>query len=390
MYWRRLLEAPLKEAGESFAAVIVTGPRQSGKTTLLTQQLLTQEPTVLRLDDPFTRQRLGESPLETLRNLKKPCILDEIQYMPELTHFLRILIDEDRAPGQWYITGSHQFFLMRDVVETLAGRAAILSLPPLSLVERQDHPGLESWLLQSSYPELATSANRSQQLWYSSYIQTYLERDVRSLLDIGNLRDFEQCLRLLASRTGQILDMSDISKMIGISVPTVKRWISVLEASYILFLVPPYFNNFGKRIIKAPKLYFYDTGLVNELVGIRDASVLINGPMAGAIFETAIMSDIVKQQMGQGHPREVYYWRTQSGLEIDCLLPVNGSLVPIEIKLSRVIKGAHLQPLRQFQKMTGIEQGFIVSNSEDVEVMPAGIRSLHWSKLSLNMLNLGQ
>lgn len=208
---------------------------------------------------------------------------------------------------------------MKNVPESLAGRSAIFSLPPFCLRERHEVRELSDFLLQSSYPELVANPEVDRDIWYASYLQTYIERDVRMLLNIADLRDFEQFIRLLAAHTGQELNMSKFARRLGISVPTIKRWVSVLEASFIIFLLPPYFNNYDKRITKSPKIYFYDIGLVNYLVGIKDINLLINGPMAGAIFETAVISEILKNSLAKGIKPALYFWRSQSGIEIDLI-----------------------------------------------------------------------
>lgn len=383
MYLRRDLEESLNKARKTFPAIVVCGPRQSGKSTLLANYVETAAASCISLDNPEVRSLILDDPFHTLAGLEKPVILDEIQYAPELLSYVKLLIDENRAPGQWFITGSQQFSVMKGVSESLAGRAAVFSLPPFNLREREDIDTIDDFLLGSSYPELAVNQDINKSIWYSSYLQTYIERDVRMLLNIADLRDFEQFVRLLASYTGQELKLSALSSRIGVSVPTIKRWVSVLEASFIIFLLPPFFNNYGKRIIKSPKIYFYDIGLVNYLVGIRDINLLMRGPMAGALFETSVISEIMKIRLAQGIKPSLYFWRSQSGMEIDLIEQEEAALVPYEIKLASTIKPLFYKNLLNWLKISGQEhlQGRLITNCDDPLPLPAQVANIHWSKL---------
>lgn len=380
MYLKREIESVLSDAASTFPAIVISGPRQSGKTTLLKNFI--KNGTYLALDDPNFRILLSENPIDYLNSLQKPVIIDEIQYMPELTQIIKILIDRDRSPGNWFITGSQQFSVMKSISESLAGRAAILSLPTFTYSEREVQRDLVPYLLESSYPEPLLNKNVNQDLWYSSYLQTYLERDVRALMNVDNLRDFEHFIRLLASRTATQLNFSSIASDIGLSVPTIKRWTSILEASYIIFLLPPFYKNYGKRLIKAPKIYFLDPELVNFLIGIKDETFLLNGPMAGAIFENAIISEIVKKEYSKGIKPELYYWRSQSGKEIDLIMPVNGEITPFEIKLSSNIKPLFYKNLQYWLELSKQNNnGFLISNCAKQLPLPPNIRNLYWKDL---------
>lgn len=360
-----------------YPAIVISGPRQSGKTTLFKN--LIKKGTFLTLDDPNFRSLISENPLDYLESVKKPIVIDEIQYMPELAQIIKILIDRDRTPGNWFITGSQQFSVMKSISESLAGRAAIVSLPTFTYSERKKQKELVPFLLESSYPEPLLYESVNKELWYSSYLQTYLERDVRSLMNIDNLRDFEQFIRLLASRTATQLNYSSIANDLGISVPTVKRWVSILEASYIIYLLPPFYKNYGKRLIKAPKIYFLDPGLVNFLIGIRNETFLSNGPMAGAIFENAIISEMVKKEYAKGIKPEMYYWRSQSGKVIDLIMPVNGEITPFEIKLSSTIKPLFYKNLQYWLELSGQRNnGYLLTNCSQNLPLPANIKNLYW------------
>ncbi|HNW30768.1 MAG TPA: DUF4143 domain-containing protein, partial [Spirochaetota bacterium] len=206
-------------------------------------------------------------------------------------------------------------------------------------------------------------------------------RDVRALMNVSDIREFEQCVRLLAARTGQELNYSALSSQIGVSMPTVKRWVAALEASYIIYLLPPFYENYGKRIIKSPKVYFYDTGLVAYLLGIEDEKTLMNGPLAGAIFETAVVSELVKSRFAAGIKPELYFWRAQSGIEIDVLISEKGVILPCEIKLSTTIKPQFYKNIISWQGLAGHEGGMLITNSADKLPLPAGIRNIHWKDL---------
>jgi predicted AAA+ superfamily ATPase len=382
MYLHRLIEKTLARAQKTFPAVVLTGPRQSGKSTLLRYFLKPQKPTILSLDEPHTRALMAEDALSFLKRLKRPVVLDEIQYFPDITTYVKILVDENRKPGNWFLTGSQQFALMRHVSESMAGRAAILTLPPMQLRERKTIPSLDGFVTGTSYPQpLLREKNRSN-LWYASYLQTYLERDVRTQLSVADLRDFEQLIRLLAARTAQVLNYSALAGPLGLSVPTVKRWVSTLEAGYIIHLLPPYFENFGKRILKAPKIYFYDPGLVAYLLGLDQGPPPLNGPMAGALFESAVVSEMLKAAWAEGDRPQFYYWHSQSGMEVDMLVPGRGGYDPYEIKLASRLKPDHVRNLKYWLELSGRKNamGTLITNSTE-EYPASSIRNLHWSRL---------
>ncbi len=383
MYLKRLLEKTVRKVQATFPVTVITGPRQSGKSTLLQEMFPEGKSTHLSLEDPDLRALVMQDPLGYLSSKPKPVILDEIQELPEILPYVKILVDRERKPGNWFITGSQQFSVMKNVSESLAGRAAVLALPPFQLQERNDIKDLEDFLFQGSYPELVVNQKADARIWYSSYLQTYLERDVRKLVNVQDLREFEQFMKLLATRTAQELHYSGISSELGISVPTVKRWVSVLEASYIVFLVPPYFKNFGKRIVKAPKLHFYDMGLLNYLLGIRHRDQVIANPMAGALFETAVVSEIIKRKYAEGAKPELYYWRSQSGVEVDLIVLEEDGYAPFEIKLSAKPKPLFYKNLNYWlelekQKNT---KGYLVANFSADAPSPPRIKNIFWKSL---------
>jgi predicted AAA+ superfamily ATPase len=294
------------------------------------------------------------------------------------------------------------------VSESLAGRAAILHLHPLSISEgfkltaspvknfpsyverlskvnsasRIDSASLGPWLLDGCYPELHQKRKISRQLWYASYVQTYLDRDVRGNIKETNLHDFQRFLKLLAARTGTELNQASLSRELGVSIPTIRSWISLLEASSLIYLLPPYHKNYGKRIIKSPKLYFMDTGLVCYLVGLQTGEHLLNSPMAGALFETAVVTNFKKVSDATIHPDSLFYWRAVSGLEVDLVIDLAGDLHPIEIKLSATINPQHYSSLTQWRHLTSSRaKGLLISQSKDVGAVGPDIVNVHWTLL---------
>lgn len=379
----RTLESVLERAAEEFPVVILTGPRQSGKTTLL-QHLFAESYAYVSLEPPDVRAAASEDPRGFLAMYPPPAILDEVQYAPDLLPYIKERVDANRTEhGQYLLTGSQNLLLMQQVTESLAGRAAILRLLPLSQREALGVPDtLFPWesdekrpprrqlaydllwerLLRGSYPELIADPKKDASLWYASYIQTYLERDVRSLRQVGDLTTFQNFVRAIAVRSGGLLSLSEVSRDIGVAVNTAKAWLSVLEATYQVIILRPYFANVGKRLVKTPKLYFTDVGILCHLAGLKDPQHAASGPMRGAIFETAVLMEIIKTYLHRGKEPRVYFWRTAAGAEVDILVEVNGYLVPIEVKLSATPRPAMAKGITILQADLGkkVVPGYIV------------------------------
>ncbi len=343
----RAIQATVLEASRSFPAVVLAGPRRAGKTTLL-RRLFSRTSYVL-LEDPDVRARARSDPRTLLEELRLPVLFDEIQNVPELFAYIRTRIDQNpREMGQWLFTGSQEAPLMQGISESMAGRAAILQLLPFSLAETD-----RVSLLLGGYPEvLARPSGRG--LWFSSYIQTYLERDVRAVTNIRDLATFRRFLALVASRHGRTLNKTDLAAPLGVSVPTVGDWLHVLEITGQIILVPPYFEDFGKRLIKAPKVYLGDPGLACHLLGITTQAELDRSPFLAALFEGYVAAEILKSQVNQGHGKELYHFRDQQGLEVDFLFPSgHGGLWMVECKASKTVQPAMAGPLGALRRSMG-------------------------------------
>lgn len=328
-YVRREMEQVVLEAAGSFPALVLTGPRRAGKTFLL--QHLFPRASYHLFEDPDIVSRFRGDPRSFLESVRTPAILDEIQNVPEIFAFVRARIDAaPRRTGQWFLTGSQEAGMMRGVTESMAGRAAVLSLWPMSARETP-----KVGLLRGGYPE-ALARPRSAPLWFASYLQTYIERDVRSLRAIHDLATFRRFMALAASRHGQVLNRSDLAASLGMSVPGVGKWIGILEATAQILLVPPYFENLGKRLIKSPKMYIADSGLACHLLGIGSPEELERSPFLGALFEGFIASEIVKAQIFAGRRKEIWFFRDRQGLEVDFLFPgPEGRYCLVEAKATR-------------------------------------------------------
>lgn len=329
-YRKRVLEAKLLEYLSYFSVVGLTGPRQSGKSTLLTHTL--KDYTYVTFDDPAIVSLFVTDPQKFIRIYNDKVIFDEVQKVPDIFSLIKLAVDNDRKkPGKFVLTGSSQFSFIKGVTESLAGRIGLLTQLPFQISEIPKKLLSES-IYRGGYPEPVEKKYVMNQDWYASYLDTYLTKDVSALANIGDKRDFLRLIRLLAANTSQALNMSRFATDIGVDVKTISRWISVLEASYILFLLPPYYKNYGKRIVKSPKVYFYDTGLVSYLTGISSSEVFENGPMTGAIFENYVVSEVMKSEIHRKTNAELFYLRTSHGEEIDLIIDRKQSRELIEIK----------------------------------------------------------
>jgi predicted AAA+ superfamily ATPase len=404
----RTLATVLKKAVTTFPALSLTGPRQSGKTTLL-KELFGKTHQYLNLEDPQTRLLARKDPRGFLLQFAKPVILDEVQYAPDLMSYIKIFIDEDRKPGRWLFTGSQNFALTDALSQSLAGRVAVTTLLPFSLAEAVGHGktavdaekllsktgghqqegvsrSLEEIILRGLYPEVASHPAIDVNLWAGSYITTYLERDIRNLKQVGDLRQFEIFLRSCAVRTGQILDLTGISREVGIPMPTAKRWLSLLEASYQVFLLSPYFRNLGKRLVKRPKIYFTDTSLAAYFMEIRDGRTLSASPYLGPLFETMVVIDFWKRFLNFGRMPSMYFLQTRDGLEVDLVIDLGQGLHLVEIKSSQTITSSHATSLIRAQNdlKDHVASARVISNTQDDFSLGRGINNFSWKTFLAN------
>lgn len=363
LYVSRQIEKTLTSLTNQFSAIALTGPRQSGKSTLL-KKLFTKKYNYVTFDDLTLREQAMSDPRLFLDNIGDYAIIDEIQYVPQILSLIKIMIDENRQKKGYFIfTGSQQFTMIRNIGDSLAGRIALLDLLPFSIKEKRTIPGRQKYLdtttkcfidscLSGSFPEPSIDKTIDTGVWYNSYLSTYLERDVRSTYNIENLRDFQIFMQLLAGRCSQELNLSTLSRDLGVGVTTIKRWVSILEASRIICLLQPYYQNLGKRITKSPKVYFLDSGLVCHLVGIKNKDFLLKGPMAGALCENFYVQETIKWFFNNGKKIRLYYLRLRNTLEIDLIVEHdNMELSLIEIKLSKTPKAAMTANITKFMEL---------------------------------------
>lgn len=348
---RRTLQDQIEAAATQSPVVTVTGPRQSGKTTL-TRAAFPDRPYV-SLETPSEREFAGDDPLGFLARFPDGAILDEIQRAPELLSYLQGIVDDDPSPGRFVLTGSHNLALMEGVSQSLAGRTALLELLPLELdeIRRFDSPpvDLDTVLWRGGYPRIHDRGLPPAQ-WLSDYTATYLERDVRSLLAVGDLETFHTFLRLCAGRVGQLLNLASLAADCGVSQPTARRWLSTLEASFVVFRLPPFHANLGKRLTKRPKLYFHDPGLAVNLLGVEEPEQLATHPLRGPMFEGWVASEILKWHRHRGLSPRFFFYRERDRLEVDFVLERGAELTAIEAKVGRTPSGEHFAALPRFEE----------------------------------------
>lgn len=403
-YIRRSLEPLLVRVIRDFPAVMLTGPRQAGKTTIL-QRLLGDQFGHVSLDLPENQRLASTAPREFLAKHRDPVIFDEVQQAPGIIPYLKAAIDEERGrKGRYILTGSQNLLLAEAVTESLAGRVAILRLFPLSrreVARRPDEPlpwedrrsadrrprpaDLEIWesFLLGGYPELIANKTINARVWHDSYIDAYLQRDVRSVRQVGDLSQLLSFVQTLAHRSGQLVNLADIARDLGIRVTEARAWLSALEATYQVCIVRPYFANFGKRLVKRPKVYFTDVGTLCRLLDLEKPAEAASSPMAGAILETAVLGEIVKTLARRGTRPSIFFWRTSDGHEVDFLVRSNGRLVPIEVKLSASPGIRAGNPIRRLKTGLGdwLRPGFVIYPGKRRTPLGDGVTLLPFAEL---------
>jgi uncharacterized protein len=372
MYHPRIAEKTIIQASQQYPVVLVCGPRQIGKTTLL-KHLSENNRKYVSLDDPFIRALAQNDPQLFLKQHKAPLLIDEIQYAPALFPSIKMAVDETGQKGAYWLTGSQQFHLMKGVSESLAGRIAIVNLLGFSRAELHKAPfddapfipgrveisrvpgiaadTLYGEMLDGYFPAVVAETGFNRDLYYSSYLQTYLQRDVRDLTQVGDLSVFTTFVRACAARTGQLLNIHDIARDAGITDITARKWLSILEAGFIIYLLQPWHGNLTKRLIKTPKLYFFDTGLCAWLTGYSTPETLFSGALSGALFETLGVTELIKSWWFRGKTPPIYFYRDRDGVEIDVVFDLDGKLHPLEIKRSSSVSPEWIRSFVKIEKI---------------------------------------
>ncbi len=351
MILKRNIEAIFKKLASSYKIVTITGPRQSGKTTLC--KTIFPEKKYYSLEDPDIRSWCETDPRSFLKDIAEGAILDEIQRVPNFHSYLQTFVDERSAKGQFILTGSNQLHLNEKVTQSLAGRTALMTLLPFSMTEiksKISNKTFEEIIFEGFYPGVFESGMEPTS-FYKNYYQTYIERDVTALINLKDRMQFEKFVKLCAGRAGQILSYSGLSNDVGVSVATIQHWISILEASFIVFRLPPFYENFNKRMIKSPKLYFYDVGLLSYLLDLRSPTDLKSHSMRGALFENLVIVDIMKEQLYRGEDVKLYYMRDAKGLEVDLIYKTGLTAKLFEIKSGMTVNDDFFTGLSKFGEL---------------------------------------
>ena len=384
---KRQAAIKLAELGSKFKAVAVTGARQTGKTTLV-KQVFKNKP-YLSLENPDVRKYALEDPRGLLQSYPDGAILDEAQRAPELFSYLQEIIDNSKAKGLFILTGSNNFLLQQNISQSLAGRIGYINLLPFSISELGKAKKLllsdEKLMLKGFYPPVYDQRINSTE-WCANYIKTYIERDVRQIKNISDLLTFERFLSLLAGRNAQELNSNALAVETGVDVKTIQAWIGILESSFIIYLLRPHHKNFNKTIVKRPKLYFYDTALVCTLLGIVNELQLTNHPLRGAIFESMVITELVKNRTNKGLPVNLYFWRDKTGHEIDVLIDTAGKLLPIEIKSGKTISSEFLKNLIYWDKLTGQKKSIVLYSGKLTQKRSSGTEIVNWRSSTMKGL----
>jgi predicted AAA+ superfamily ATPase len=381
---KREAEKELRDLSTQFKAVALVGPRQSGKTTL-TRSCFTEKEYV-SLENPDQRNFARDDPRGFLAQYPHGAILDEAQHTPEIFSYLQQILDESDGPGKFILTGSNNFLLQQNIVQSLAGRIAYLYLLPFSVPELQSADILPNdvnkLLFTGGYPPIYNQ-NIAPEKWFPNYIRTYVERDVRLIKNITDLAAFERFIKLCAGRTGQLLNKSNLGIEVGVDSKTIAAWIGILESSFIIYLLQPHHVNFNKRVVKMPKLYFYDTGLVTNLLGIQNEQQLNLHPLKRNLFENFIISELIKKRYNAGGSNNLYFWRDSKGNEVDVIVDNGNTLFPIEIKAGQTITSEYFKGINFWNELTGNKEGAVIYAGKNIQKRSSGVNVIPWTKMNL-------
>ena len=379
MFIGRSIEEKIKYLGTKFPVITLTGIRQCGKSTLLRRCF--PEYRYVSLEDLDIRQLVKDDPRGFLQNFGSKIIIDEAQYAPHLFSYIQTIVDKKNESGMYILSGSQNFLLMDAISQSLAGRTAILRLSTFSITELKKQnklPELNDWLFTGGFPRIYDKAILPVD-FFPHYMQTYIERDVRSLRNINNLSLFIRFIKLCAARTGQILNLNSLANQADITVNTAKSWLSILESSYVIYLLKPYYKNFNKRLIKSPKLYFHDTGLICALLNLSNKEQLSTHYLRGEIFENMVINEFIKNKLAEGKVPELYFWRDSNHNEIDLLFEQNGNIHAAEIKSAATLNSRFLIALKHFQTISQInKQNLYVVYGGDMDYQTSDGTFISW------------
>jgi uncharacterized protein len=379
---QRIAKDKLKDLATKFKAVAVTGARQTGKTTLV-KQVFKGKP-YLSLENPDTRNFALEDPRGFLESYPNGAILDEVQRAPDLFSYLQEILDNSKIKGLFVLSGSNNFLLQQSISQTLAGRVGYINLLPFSIAELSKAKLLplddDSIMLKGFYPPVYDQRIPPAD-WCPNYIRTYIEKDVRQIKNITDLIVFERFIKLLAGRSGQELNNSALAVETGVDVKTIQSWIGILESSFIIYLLKPHFKNFNKTLVKRPKVYFYDTALTCYLLGIRNSTQLTTHPLRGSIFESMVVTELVKKRTNAGLPVNLYYWRDKTGHEIDIIIDNGNDLLPVEIKSGKTFNTEFFKNIDYWCKLSGYEKSVLLYAGDQSQKRSNGKEVLNWKKI---------
>ena len=376
---KRTLIAEVKQTANEFKIVCVTGPRQSGKTTLCKQVFTKMK--YVSLEDPDTAFSAEKDGRTFLKQFKHGAIIDEAQRVPSLFNYLQGIVDHKNTNGQFVLTGSNNFLMQHNISQSLAGRVGYIELLPFSLNELNKNKfkngDLNEHILRGFYPAVITKVSTAQR-WFPNYIKTYLERDVRMIRNVGNIVLFSKFLKLCAGRAAQLLNVNNLANEVGVDNKTIQAWLGVLESSYVIYLLQPYHQNFNKRVIKSPKLYFYDVGLLCSLLGIQTINALKKSNFYGALFENFMMTEIRKNRFNKEQTGDMYFFRDSSGNEVDAIVEKNDTLVAVEIKSAKKTDSSSIKNIKWFQKVFRQDGGILINGGETTKSWDNNIEQLGW------------